>query len=189
MAQAKLWVQGRVASPAEARRGVVKALVAMQRNIQAGVAKDQFDAFTFGGHHRHGGGRWQHLAESTLAIKARLGFPPRPMIRTFAMAASTKVRVNLRMVGQFVQYDIRVVNQVPYASYHMMRSYNHWSGRLNPARHPIELTLKDLQSIQNYIHRYIRGSVAGPRSKRKKGFIGKAKLAGRSILGFLFRRR
>lgn len=138
---------------ADARRATLQALRALERTIKFKIAEEQFGAFKSGGHQLHGGGKWKSLAATTIAIKTREGSstPFAPLVRTGAMSGLSRVKVDLSLVGNSIKFRVWAWNEAPYSGYHMKPTWNHWAGKFNPVRRPVEVTGDDLEWVQSLI--------------------------------------
>lgn len=106
------------------------------------IEEKQFD--TEGG---YGSGGWTPLALSTIARKARGGFPDRMLVRTGDLRASVLGK-GPYAIEEIRPLELRMGTSLTYARYHQQ-------GRGVSARPVIQLTEDDKKSFMKSIQRYL----------------------------------
>lgn len=185
-------VEGYVPSAVALASGTRALLQQVAAHAGRTLQRRQMAAFGVGGHQGHGGEKWAPLSPNTIAMKARAGFPfpAMPLVRTGNMAQGQRVRVELFLSAHgSIGFRIVAYNEAPYSRHHQRDggSFNVWTGRNNPQRKVVDITMADLQYVRKVIAEKIYGhKAANAGLTAKKGSRG-GMLEPKGIRGLLSR--
>lgn len=171
MSRALTAVGGFVAYPQNAINASRRAMLNAARAIRTNLIRGHLDAFANGGHYARGGTKWQDLQATTIAIKARAGYPTpwAPLVRTGYMSTATSVQVKIRPSKLGWYWEVWVQNNSPYSIYHQTGFRHVWSGKMVPSRPPVEITETDTAMAISIIKASMTGLKDRGDSARKTG--------------------